>query len=221
MLYCLARQRSDVGDIPLDLLPDLDVHLRAEGEVEVDARAELNEAKVLVDIYALTDLRIGDDTACDSPSDLTDEDAIATLTADDDSRALVVRAALRQVSREEATIGVRDMLDDAITGDPVDVHIKDAHEDRYLQAAAAKQLRLLRLLDDDDTAVSRTHDLQRAIAMLARLVAEEVNDSQIEEDRDSQEDVAKRPSRKESNEGIQPDKSDSKANEWAAPFFVK
>ena len=85
MLYCLARQRSDVGDIPLDLLPDLDVHLRAEGEVEVDARAELNEAEVLVDIYVLTDLWIGDDTACDSPSDLTDEDAIATLRADDDS----------------------------------------------------------------------------------------------------------------------------------------
>ena len=81
MLYCLARQRSDVGDIPLDLLPDLDVHLRAEGEVEVDAGAELNEAEILVDIYALTDLWIGDDTACDSPSDLTDEDAIPTLTA--------------------------------------------------------------------------------------------------------------------------------------------
>ena len=204
MLYCLARQRSDVGDIPLDLLPDLDVHLRAEGEVEVDAGAELNEAEVLVDIYALTDLRIGDDTACDSPSDLTDEDTIATLRADDDSRALVVRAALRQVSREEATIGVRDMLDDPITRDPVDVHIKDAHEDGYLQAAAAKQLRLLRLLDDDDTTVSRAHDLLRAIAVLARLVAEEVNDSQIEEDRDSQEDVAKRPSRKESNEAFSP-----------------
>ena len=84
MLYCLARQRSDVGDIPLDLLPDLDVHLRAEGEVEVDARAELNEAEVLVDIYTLTDLWIGDDTTRDSPSDLTDEDTIATLRADDD-----------------------------------------------------------------------------------------------------------------------------------------
>ncbi len=83
-LYYLSRQRSDVGDIPLDLLPDLDVHLRAKGEVEVDAGAELNEAEVLVDIYALTDLWIGDDTACDSPSDLTDEDAIATLRADDD-----------------------------------------------------------------------------------------------------------------------------------------
>ena len=113
------------------------------------------------------------------------------------------------------------MLDDTITRDPVDVHIKDAHEDGYLQAAAAKQLRLLRLLDDDDTPVSRTDDLQRAIAMLARLVAEEVDDSQIEEDRNSQEDVTKRPSRKESNEGIQPDKSDSKANEWAAPFFCE
>ena len=113
------------------------------------------------------------------------------------------------------------MLDDAITRDPVDVHIKDAHEDRHLQAAAAKQLRLLRLLDDNDTAVSRAHDLQGTIAVLARLVAEEVDDSQIEEDRDSQEDVAKQPARKESNEGIQPDKSDSKTNEWAAPFFVK
>ena len=106
VLYCLARQRSDVGDIPLDLLPDLDVHLRAEGEVEVDTRAELNEAEVLVDIHTLTDLWIGDDTACDSPSDLTDEDAIPPLTADDDSRALIVRATLRQVSREEAAIGV-------------------------------------------------------------------------------------------------------------------
>jgi len=75
--------------------------------------------------------------------------------------------------------------------------------------------------DDDDTPVSRTDDLQRAIAMLARLVAEEVDDRQIEEDRNSQEDVAKRTFCKESNEGIQPDKSDSKANEWAAPFFVK
>ena len=85
MLYCSARQRSDVGDIPLDLLPDLDVHLRAEGKVEVDARAELNEAEVLVDIYTLTDLWIGDDTTRDSPSDLTDEDTVPTLTADDDS----------------------------------------------------------------------------------------------------------------------------------------
>ena len=74
------------------------------------------------------------------------------------------------------------MLDDPITRNPVDVHIKDAHKDGYLQAAAAKQLRLLRLLDDDDTPVSRAHDLLRAIAVLARLVAEEVNDSQIEED---------------------------------------
>ena len=116
---------------------------------------------------------------------------------------------------------MRDMLDDPITRDPVDVHIKDAHEDRHLQAAATKQLRLLRLFDDDDTTVSRAHDLQRAIAVLARLVAEEVDDRQIEEDRNSQEDVAKRTFCKESNEGIQPDKSDSKANEWAAPFFVK
>ena len=68
------------------------------------------------------------------------------------------------------------MLDDPITRDPVDVHIKDAHKDGYLQAAAAKQLGLLRLLDDDDTAVSRAHDLQRTIAVLARLVAEEVQD---------------------------------------------
>ena len=60
------------------------MHLRAKGEVEVDAGAELNEAEVLVNIYALTDLWIGDDTACDSPSDLTDEDTVPTLTADDD-----------------------------------------------------------------------------------------------------------------------------------------
>ena len=79
------------------------------------------------------------------------------------------------MSREEATIGVGDVLDDAIAGDPVDVHVKDAHKDRHLQAAAAQQFLLLSLFDDDDTSIGRTDDLQRTIAVLAWFVAEEVD----------------------------------------------
>jgi len=91
----LARKGSYVSNVSLYTLTHLDMNFATEGEVKIDTRAKLDEAKVLIDIDLLTDLGIGDDTASNSTCYLTHEDRVSSFVADDDGRTFVVGAALR------------------------------------------------------------------------------------------------------------------------------
>ena len=133
----------------------LNEHFCAERQVEVNARAELDEAQVLVDIAVFADTGIGDDASSHCASHLPRQYLRTVGCLDDDCTSLVLFARLGQPSFVEIAVVMADMLDGAVDGNPVGVDVEETHEDAHHDAAVVEIFCLFRLFHHDDLAVGR------------------------------------------------------------------
>jgi hypothetical protein len=133
-------------------------NLCSEREVEVNARAELDEAQMLIDIAVFARRGIGDDAASHSACHLPSQYLRAVGRFDDNQAVLVLIACLRKPCLVEIAVMMLYGLYLTVDGKPVGMHIKRAHEDGNHQSAVMEILSLFYLLNDHHTAVGGSHD---------------------------------------------------------------
>ena len=146
MCLCLRFKASDEGDAAGGGVADVHECFRAEGEVDVDARAKLDESHVVSYVRVRSLFGVCDDAAGDGACNLAHEHELAPGGADDHRRAFVLGAGLRKVGRHEASGMVGGVNHLAVDRKPVGVHVEYAHEHRQLDAAGLEVFRLVNLL---------------------------------------------------------------------------
>ena len=128
---------------------------------------------------------IGDDTTRHRSGNLTHQHLLAVRGADDDGAALVLGARFGKICGQETARMMLDKGDLAVDGEPVGMHVENAHEHRQLEAAALQHLGLVNLLEGDYLAVGRRHNGAVGIAGIdAAGRAEKVNDEHIQHAKD-------------------------------------
>lgn len=181
---------ADDGLIADGGLSYLDVNLRAERQVNVHARTELDETEVLVDVAILALGGISHDTSCYGSGHLAHQYFLCVGCLDDDGRAFVLAAGFRQPGLMEVAVVMAHHLDVAIDGEPVGMDIGDTHEDGNHEPSVVEVLVLLHFLDDHHLAVGRRdHRVLRFAVEQADGTAEEVDDDGTEYRRDGANDV--------------------------------
>lgn len=181
-----ARQGCDVAACAV---ADAYQYNAVEGEIDVDARSELDESQVLVDVGLCSPASVCDDASCHGSGHLAHRQAASAVGEDADGGALVLGAGLGEVRRQEAPGVVLDVLDLALGRKPVGVHIERRHEDADHDGAGVEVLVLVYFLDGDYLAVDRGDDHAVPLALVvAGRAAEEVEDETIDDGGDGRAD---------------------------------
>ena len=185
--YCRRASRSGSSDLQIGqdrLAADGALADRHQGavpgrQIEVDARAEADQAEPLADAHAVALADEGDDAPRDQAGDLHDRDLAAVGGGDDEAAPLVLLARLVEGGVEEAARHV-DRADDAAGHRrAVDVDVEHGKEDRDPEAlglAEAELDRRAHALDGRDAPVGRRDDQALAQRRDAGRIAEEVGD---------------------------------------------
>ena len=128
-----ARRARDLGDhrFPRDgARIESDDDLRVRRKIDVDARAEADEADALAGAHLHALAGEADDAASDQTRDLHDAEP-SGRRVDDDAVAFVVFARLVEIGAEEEPGMIDDALDAPFDRRAVHVAIEHRHEDRY------------------------------------------------------------------------------------------
>ena len=154
----LLCEVSDDGLVAGGSLPYAHFDIGIYGQIEVYARAELNEAQMLVDVALLIGVNVSDDTSGYGTSHLAHEYLSALRRFYDYRRALIICAGFRQPSSLETTVLMVNAAHRAIDRYPVGMNVEQTHEDAHHDAAVVEILVFLDLLYDHHSAVARSYD---------------------------------------------------------------
>ena len=119
------RQHGLAGD---GARADGDHRLRICRHIDIDARAETDEAEALANRKLLALAHEADDAARHEPGDLHDAET-SLRRVDHEAVALIVLARLVEIGVDEETRTIGDARDAAGDRRAVHMHVEDAHED--------------------------------------------------------------------------------------------
>src|SRR5579872_6592220 len=163
---------------------DADHDARARRQIDVDARAEADEADALACGKKGARMSEAHDPPSDQACDLDDAEP-ADGRVNDDAVAFVVLARLVEVSVEEEARVIDDLGDAAFDGSPIDVAIEDRHEDRHpLQGRHAEaELGGRRgKASETDSAVGGRNDKVGSLGRDSRRIAKEIGAPQRDDE---------------------------------------
>ena len=170
----------------MDRAPTPIVDARLVGQVDIDARAEADEAKAVAGVQMRAFLGEADDAAGDHAGDLDDAE-LSGGVLDHDAVALVGFARLVEIGAQECAGVIGDAPDPPLDRRAVHVAVEHRHEDRHpLQrlGAEAEFGRRRRRTGEGYDAVGRSDDQLGSERRHPRRIAEEIGAPQRRDQRD-------------------------------------
>ena len=155
LLFC---EVSDDGLVAGGSLPYVHLDISINGQIEVYARAELNEAQMLIDVALLIGVNISNNTTGYSACHLAYEYLSALRRFYDYRRALIICTGFGEPSSLKATVLMINAAHCTIDWHPVGMNVEQAHEDAHHDAAVVEILVFLDLFYDHHPAVARSYD---------------------------------------------------------------
>lgn len=219
-----AFQFRDDGLISDGFLSHFDEDFRADGEIDIDARAEFDEAHVFVDVAVFVFSGVGDDSSGDCSGDLSDEDVHSVRCFDDHGGAFVFCAGFGKPGFVEVSFVVHHFFHDAFDGEPVGVDVGDGHKDGNHQSAVVEIFILFDLFNHHNLSVGSSDDGSFCFsAKLSNGTTEEVQHDAIEDGRDGEDAIEGNEVRvleKIKEDAVEKNQSQGALNENAVPFTV-
>lgn len=176
---------GEYGFAGANLLTCLHHNLRVGRQIEVDPRAESDQAEASPSDDVVVRFEPADDASGDETGDLDKSQFLALGSRDDRGAVLVLQGGLVTVGRIELALPVEDLFDLAGGGHPVDMDIEDIHENRDLLRLAVREPGIRHPFDADDLAVGGGHHRIFLIRDKSLGVAKKAEDEEGDEQQDA------------------------------------